>query len=429
MHFKRMTAVPVVPMKRAVRTASGAIAEAPLLLVDLATKEGRRRPGARPKRSAICLRPPEERGRGKGGRMKDIVVKHEKLRAGIAALLAASGSDEREARIVSDHLVEANLKGHDSHGVGMVPLCVRHIKEGKLKLNRRLKLVRDDGPFLVGDGQMGHGQVVAMELTDHAIARAKQQGVAVAGLVMSHHIGRVGTYGERCAEAGLVSLHFVNVAGHRALVAPFRGTDARFNTNPICLTLPATGANPPTILDFATSKIALGKVRVAKNKGERVAEDTLLDAKGRPTTDPNVMFVEPPTPAGAVVTFGEHKGYGLALFAEIFGAALVGGRTIAPHHPRAHGIINNMLEIVIDPARLSDMKHMKAEIDAVFAYFKASPPSDPAAPVLVPGEPERLSRAARGASGIPIDAVTWGELKAAADTAGLGAAKFEALAK
>lgn len=361
--------------------------------------------------------------------MKDVIVRHEKLRAAVGALLEASGSDEREARIVTDHLVEANLKGHDSHGVGMIPLYVRHIKEGKLKLNQTLEIIRDEGPFLVGDGQMGHGQVMAMALTDLAIARARQQGIAVAGLVMSHHIGRVGTYGERCAEAGLVSLHFVNVAGHRALVAPFRGTDARYNTNPICLTLPATGKNAPTILDFATSKIALGKVRVAKNKGLKVAPGTLLNAKGRPTTDPNVMFVEPPKKTGAVLPFGEHKGYGLALFAEIFGAALIGGLTIAPHHPRTHGVINNMLEIVIDPARLSNMSRMKAEIDAVVAYFKASPPAKAKEPVLVPGDPERLSRAARVAKGIPIDKTTWSELQAAADTAGLGAAKFAALAK
>jgi uncharacterized oxidoreductase len=361
--------------------------------------------------------------------MKDIVVKHEKLRAATLALLQASGSEEREARIVSDHLVEANLKGHDSHGVGMIPHYMRNLKEDKLKLNRRLRLIRDDGPFLVGDAQMGHGQVMALELTDLAIARAKQQGIAVAGLVMSHHIGRVGTYGERCAEAGLVSLHFVNVAGHRALVAPFRGTDGRFNTNPICLTVPATGKNPPTILDFATSKIALGKVRVAKNKGKKVPPGTLLNAKGRPTTDPNVMYVEPTAKPGAVVTFGEHKGYGLALFAEIFGAALVGGLTIAPEHPRTFGVVNNMLEIVIDPARLTDMKALKHEIDAVVAYFKASPPAKAKEPVLVPGDPERISRAARIAKGIPIDATTWGELKVAADMASLGAAKFVYLAK
>lgn len=358
--------------------------------------------------------------------MADIIVRHEKLRAGVEAILRASGSDAREARMVSDHLVEANLKGHDSHGVGMVAQYVRHIREGKLKLNQHVKLIRDDGPFLVADGQVGHGQVVAMELTELAIARAKQQGICAAGLIMAHHIGRIGTYGERCAEAGLVSLHFVNVAGHLSLVAPFRGTDSRFNTNPICLTLPATDTAPPLILDFATSKIALGKVRVAKNKGEQVAPGTLIDAAGQATTDPNVMFAAKP---GAVVTFGEHKGYGLALFAELFGAALVGGLTIAPHHDRTHGIVNNMFMIVLDPARLVAMAQLKAEIDAIVAHFKGSPPADPKLPVLVPGEPERLSKAERSAKGIPIDPTTWSELKGGADNAGLGAAAFEALAR
>ena len=358
--------------------------------------------------------------------MADVVVKHEKLRAGIGAILRASGSDEREAKIVTDHLVEANLKGHDSHGVGMVPQYVRHIGEGKLKLNQHVKLIRDDGPFIVGDGQKGHGQVVAMELTDFAIARAKQHGICAAGLVMAHHIGRIGTYGERCAEAGLVSLHFVNVAGHMSLVAPFRGSDGRFNTNPICLTLPATPKSPPLILDFATSKIALGKVRVAKNKGEKVAPGTLIDSSGQQTTDPNVMWAAKP---GAVLTFGEHKGYGLAMFAELFGAALVGGLTIAPHHDRTHGIVNNMFTIAIDPARLVSLPQLKSEIDAVIDHFKGSPPADPSLPVLVPGEPERISKAARSEKGIPIDQTTWGELKGTAESTGLGAAKFEALVR
>ncbi|MCW5771715.1 MAG: malate/lactate/ureidoglycolate dehydrogenase [Rhodospirillaceae bacterium] len=358
--------------------------------------------------------------------MTDVIVNHEKLRTGIAALLDASGSAAAEARIVTDHLVEANLKGHDSHGVGMIPAYMRNLGSGALKLNQHIKLVRDDGPFLVGDGQMGHGQVVAMELTELAIARAKAQGMAVAGLVRSHHIGRVGTYGERCAEAGLVSLHFVNVAGHRGLVAPFRGTDGRFNTNPICLTIPATATQPPLILDFATSKIALGKVRVAKNKGQQVAAGTLLDSAGKPTTDPTVMFTEQP---GAVVTFGEHKGYGLALFAELFGAALIGGHTIAPRHDRHLGTVNNMLVIAIDPARLTDLGELKREIDDIVGYFKASPPFESGVPVLVPGEPERMNRAARLVEGIPIDETTWGELRAAADFAKLGAAKFETLVR
>ena len=355
-----------------------------------------------------------------------MIVQHGKLRRAAAAMVEVAGSSKKEAAIVADHLVEANLKGHDSHGVGMLPAYMQHVKEKKLRPNKSIKIERDDGPFIVADGQAGYGQVLGLQIAAKAIARAKKLGIAVAGLHNAHHIGRVGTYGEKIAEAGLISLHFVNVAGHAALVAPHRGTDARYCTNPICLTLPATGKNPPIILDFATSKVALGKVRVAKNKGEQVAAGLLLDNRGQPTTDPGVMFANP---IGAALPVGEHKGYGLALFAEIFGAALIGGLTIQPKHKRDRGIINNMLTIVIQPKRLVALDHLKSEIDAVVKYFKASPAADASAPVLVPGDPERIARAARVKGGVPIDDVSWAELQAAADMSGLGARKFLALTR
>ncbi len=352
-------------------------------------------------------------------------INHDKLHRAVSALLRSSGSGAREARIVADHLVTANLKGHDSHGVGMIPHYMRNLAEKKLRLNRRLEIVRDDGPFIIGDGQLGHGQVVARELTALAIARARKFGVAIAGLRHAHHIGRVGDYGERVAAAGLISIHFVNVSGHGPIVAPFGGGDARYCTNPICMTLPATAHRPAIILDFATSKVALGKVRVAKNKGVRMAEGLLIDGRGRASTAPNVMYGEP---RGAVLPFGDHKGYGLALFAELLGAALVGGATIAPHHPRIYGIVNSMLMIVIDPRRLAGASHLKREIDAVAAYFKASP-ARRAKPVLVAGEPERLAMAERRKHGIVIDRVTWNELLAAADQSGLGRRQFLRFAK
>lgn len=357
--------------------------------------------------------------------MADIVVRHDRLTRAVEALLAATGSDEAERAIVAGHLVEANLKGHDSHGVGMLPTYVKNLSERTLFANRHVRLVKDEGPFLIGDGQLGHGQVVALELTDLAIERAREHGLAVAGLHMAHHVGRVGAYGERCAAAGLVSLHFVNVAGHGPLVAPHRGTDARFGTNPLCLTLPATERTPAIVLDFATSRIAMGKVRVAHNKGQELPAGTILDARGRPSLDPADMFSEP---RGALRTFGEHKGYGLAMFAELLGGALSGGTTISPHHPRVYGIVNNMLTVVVDPARLGTLPYLKAEIDAFVAYCKASPAERADEPVLIPGEPERLSRARRLAEGIPVDATSWREIVAAAGAAGLGADRFAALA-
>src|SRR5215475_2239852 len=160
------------------------------------------------------------------------------LRRLTSAILTSGGSDEAEATLVADHLVQANLAGHDSHGVGMVPTYVRHLKAGLVVPNTRAKLVKDDGAVLMFDGGRGYGRPVAGEAMDAAIARCRQTGVTALTLANAHHIGRVGAYGELAGGAGLVSLHFVNVTDLRATVAPFRGTDARFVTNPVCIALP-----------------------------------------------------------------------------------------------------------------------------------------------------------------------------------------------
>jgi uncharacterized oxidoreductase len=202
------------------------------------------------------------------------------------AILRAGGSTAGEADLVAEHLVEANLKGHDSHGIGMIPTYVRHLRAGLVVPNTPAKVVKDDGPILMFDGNRGYGRVVAGEMMSAAIARCRQTGVTVATLANAHHIGRVGVYGEIATAAGLVSLHFVNVTDHRALVAPFRGGDARFSTNPVCIALPPTERQPAVVLDMATSAVAMGKVRVAKNEGKPAPDGTLIDANGQPTRDP-----------------------------------------------------------------------------------------------------------------------------------------------
>jgi uncharacterized oxidoreductase len=340
------------------------------------------------------------------------------------AMLRAGGSHADEAELVADHLVQANLSGHDSHGVGMMPAYVRHLKAGLVVPNTRAKVVKDDGPILMFDGNRGYGRCVAGELMTAAIARCREAGVAVATLANAHHVGRVGAYGELAAGAGLVSLHFVNVTDHRALVAPFRGSDARFSTNPVCIALPATDRQPSLLLDMATSAIAMGKVRVARNEGKPVPEATLIDSAGRPTRDPDVMYREP---QGALRAFGDHKGYALAVITELLAAALSGGPTIQPANDRLGGIINNMLAVLIDPARLAGVDWFRRELDGFVEYVKASPPADPAAPVLVPGDPERHARRERARDGIVVDATTWEELLAAGEAVGLARAEAAAL--
>ena len=348
----------------------------------------------------------------------------DRLRRVTRAILKSGGSAAPEADLVADHLVQANLAGHDSHGVGMIPAYVRHLKAGLVVPNTRAKLVKDDGAVLMFDGGRGYGRSVAGEAMVAGITRCRQTGVVALTLANAHHIGRVGAYGELASAAGLVSLHFVNVADHRALVAPFRGSDARFSTNPVCIALPGTERQPPLLLDMATSAIAMGKVRVARNEKKLVPEGILLDTSGQPTRDPNVMYSEP---HGAMRPFGGHKGYALAVVTELLAGALSGGPTIQPGNPRLGGTINNMFAVLVDPARLAGVDWLRREIDGFVEYVKASPPADPKAPVLVPGDPERLAREERARTGITVDATTWQDIVQAAEKVGLSRAEAEAV--
>src|SRR6266851_949271 len=192
---------------------------------------------------------------------------------------------------------------------------------------------------------------------------------------------------------------------------PWRGTDARFGTNPVCIAIPGPDPERPIILDMATSVVAMGKVRVARNKGEQLKPGTLLDGEGKPTTDPGAMYRQP---RGALLTFGEHKGYALAFVCEMLAGALCGSGTMRPERQGRGTATNGMLTIVIDPSRLIDREWLREEIAAMTAYITASPPQHPDEPVLIPGDPERISRAARIKNGVPIDDETWRELTLAA---------------
>jgi uncharacterized oxidoreductase len=344
------------------------------------------------------------------------------LRAVVQAIVESGGSSEREAWLVAEQLVGANLTGHDSHGVGMLPRYVEALAEGGLRPNQQLSVVTDAGPLLMLDGQAGYGQVMAYDAMRLGIERAAEHGIAVVGLANSHHIGRIGHWAEQCVAEGLVSIHFVNVIS-KPVVAPFGGRDARFVTNPFCVGIPMPDGDP-ILLDFATSRIAMGKVRVAYNKGEPVKPDTLLDAHGEPTVDPGALFAEP---GGAILPFGEHKGYGMAVVCEILGGALAGGMTLH-ERPTARAIINNMLTFIVDPARLGTAERLAEEAMAFANWVRASPPLAGVDRVRLAGEPEREWRRARAAE-IPIDATTWSQILDAAETLGTDRATVERIAQ
>ena len=344
----------------------------------------------------------------------DIVIDSTKLTVAIEAIVAKGGSTAREAKLVATNLVEANLKGHDSHGVGMMPRYVDSLLEGGLAINQSPKIVLDTGPLLRMDGQKGYGQVIGHDATTIAIDHAKQHGICAAGLINAHHIGRIGAWAEQCVAAGLVSIHFVNVVS-RPIVAPWGGGDGRFGTNPICIAVPRKGADP-IVLDFATSRIAQGKTRVAHNQGKQLEPGTIIDDQGRPTTDPRYTVIPP---HGAILPFGEHKGSGLALMAELLGGALTGGGTGRVPYEGKKRVINSMLSILIDPARLGTSEHFQTEIDGFLDWMLQSSPAQGVDKVRIAGEPEREWKAKRLKDGIPVDPTTWAEILAAAEKLGL----------
>lgn len=332
-------------------------------------------------------------------------VTAERLAEAVRLLLRAAGSDAAEAGVVADHLVEANLRGHDSHGVGMLAMYMPAIAAGLLRPNQHATVLGRSGPFLSVGGGSGYGQAIAREAMDLAIAQARQEGLVALSLRDTHHIGRVGSYGEQCSDAGLVALAFVNVVT-RPAVAPHDGTRPRLGTNPICIAVPATPANPALVLDFATSAVAVGKCRVAMNKGREMASGLLLDTDGEATLDPGVMFREP---SGALLplggTAGGHKGFGLALMCDVLAGALASAMPGTPSHQDSGRVMNNLFAIVFDPARGGNA-HWAADLDDLLAYVRDTPAAPGAEAVQLPGEPERRTRAQRLADGIPLDGAT-----------------------
>ena len=337
-----------------------------------------------------------------------LVFHAQPLTRAIEAVVAAGGSEPREVRLVAENLVMANLLGHDSHGVGMIPRYVSALLEGGLSANQHPKINLDTGGLLALDGCQGYGQVIGLEAMALAIERARQHGSCIMTLANSHHLGRIGHWAEMAVAQGLVSIHFVNVISH-ARVAAYGGADARFGTNPMCVGIPLPG-EAPFLLDMATSAVAQGKMRVAHNKGEKVAPGLLIDDRGNPSDDPRYAVVPP---LGAILPFGGHKGYGVALACELLGGALSGGGTWHYDESSKQRVLNGMLAIVIDPQRLGTGARFAGESRQFLDWLRKSAVGPGFDKVRIAGEPERETRARREQDGIPIDETTWAEIQAA----------------
>jgi uncharacterized oxidoreductase len=329
------------------------------------------------------------------------------LTAFAVRLFNGAGVPEDEAAVVSESLVGANLRGHDSHGLMRVPQYVDFVRKGIYRTGVDLRVEHETPAVVVCDGQWGFGQVQAHRLLDLVLPRARALGLAAGAAHECGHIGRLGEYAERTAAEGLVLIATVNNCGAGQRVAPPGGLEARLGTNPLCASVPTQGE--PVVLDFGTSVAAEGKVRVHYIDGKRpVPEGWLHDAQGKPTTDSSVLY-EPPL--GSILPMGgtqAYKGFGLGLVLDMLSGGLTGGRSSHPGAPPARG--NNVVFLVLDPAQFAGRDALLRESSQLAEYVRNTPRAEGVDAILLPGDPERRTLQIRQAEGIPLEPAHWAKL-------------------
>lgn len=322
-------------------------------------------------------------------------------------IFQAAGVPETVARHVSASLIESNLVGHDSHGVQMIPHYLRYLADGRLVPQAEIEVVQDTPTTALLDAHSSFGQVAAEKGMAIAIEKAREHHLGAVGIAHAAHIGRLGEYALTAAEQGFIGIVTCNVG---AFVAPFGGIARTLGTNPIACAVPA-GRRRPFLLDFATSVRAAGKIEVAGDKGERVPEGWILDKEGNPTTDPAEL-----SDGGAMLPFGEYKGYALGLLADIMGGVLTGHS--CPSLPE-FGWGNGVLMIAIDINTFRPLAEFTDTMDRLFEAIKAGPLARGFSEILIPGEPEFRTKEARLKNGIDVPEKTWEKIERWADQLGV----------
>ena len=317
----------------------------------------------------------------------------------VTNIFLAKEVTEEVAATVAESLVLSNLKGHDSHGFIRVIEYVDWLNRGWIQPEGELEIIKDTDTILIVDGHFQFGQVIGRQATALAIERTKGNGMCVLTIRRSSHLGRIGEFMELAAEAGIVSLALTNTHGGGVLAAPHGGSEARLSANPVAGGAPVSGRES-LIMDMSTCVVAEGKVKVARAKGEKLPPGCIVNNRGEPTTDPEDYYTDP---KGAILPVAGHKGYALAMFADILAGTIGGGSCSREGVDR---IANGWFAIFIDPAAFCGQEFYDQQIPGLVDWVKSSKPMSGYDEVLVPGEPESRTTVERQ-NGIPVEKATW----------------------
>jgi len=332
-----------------------------------------------------------------------ILIDSRQLRRFTASLFLSAGVPDDECGLIASSLVEANLCGHESHGVIRISEYISLLRNGGLHSGVDLQVVSETPALMVCDAQSGFGQVQMRRLIEKMIPKAESVGLACGTVRNCGHIGRLAEWCERTAEQGFASLLTVNDNGVLKCVAPPGGCDPAISTNPIAIGAPATPR--PLVVDSSTSVVANGKIRVTQIAGRECPDGWLIDSDGQPTNDPNQRFSDPP---GSILPMGGHKGFGLGLLMD----ALVGGLSGGQCPPAPEGTLecNNVLMIVFSPEHFGGTDHFLKQVADLADLTRSSRRIDPEQPIRLPGDRSSRLRSERLTRGVPVDIGTWSGL-------------------
>lgn len=319
----------------------------------------------------------------------------EDLHALTVAIFQAAGAPEEHAIVVADVLIDNHLAGHDSHGILRIPEYIRSIRAGEIVPTARPQVLQEGTAHALVKGNWAFGQVTGFFAADLAIAKAKRERIAAVAVVQAGHTGRLAVFTERAARQGIAMFMSIGTVGS-LITAPYGGAAPVLGTNPISFSIPNPAGSPVT-LDFATSAIAAGKIKAAKARHEQLPPDSILDKHGLPSTDPQAFFN-----GGFLLPFGGHKGYALAIIAELLSGPLTGADAFPGVRSRS-----GIFLFAIDTAAFRPSVDYEKAIAKTVSRIKSVPPRPGFAEILLPGEPEALNRAARERKGISIPAETW----------------------
>lgn len=329
-------------------------------------------------------------------------VKSDLLRQFATAVIQSLGTPPETARLVSDHLVEANLAGHDSHGIIRLLQYYEDGKADRVRPQAKPRIVRRTASTALIDGNHGWGAAVARFAIDMAIEMAREGALSAVSVRNCHHIGRVGVYPALAAERGLIGMGFCNVEGV-ARVAPWGSVERRLATNPIAIAVPAK--DHPIVVDFASCAVSEGKIRLYKTEGKPVPPGWVFDGQGNCSTDPNDAYGD-----GSIAPLGGdqgHKGYGLAVAIDLLGGILSGAASAA----MAGGYGNNFLFQVIDPGAFADPADFLRRVDDYVQYLTSARRRKGVAQILLPGQIERIRQAENHKHGLNIGSELWHQLQ------------------